>query len=191
MDAVRALPLLGVTPENVGDYSVRLSKVMPRRDPNEWLRYPSPEAHDRLYDYLFGYVWPDTAPRRRHSIRGRVVLQFLQVERGVSVYRFMGAFKVGELVELPSAGLHEDGAAASGALSRVAPSPLVIHEWRGNEIMDLHHLVDDERPKDPKGLKGLRVRYVRPAGYCGMDYRLSHRPFAESMLEGMVVEQVG
>lgn len=162
METVRALPLLGVTPESIDRYSVRLSKVMPHLDPNDWRRDPSPDARVKLYDHLFGYVWPDTAPRRRHTIKGEIVLQFLQVERGVSVYAFMGAFRVGELRR---------------------PDPDVprrrVYEWHDREIMNLHHYVGH-----------LKVRYVRPAGYCGMDYRLSHAPFAKSMLEGMIVEQL-
>lgn len=160
METVKALPLLGVTPENAAEYSVRLSKVMPHLDPNDWLRDSSPKARECLYNHLFGYIWPDTAPRRRHTIKGKTVLQFLQVERGVPVYAFMGAFGVGEIVEL-------------------GPRRL-IYEWRGNEVESLHHYVGN-----------LRVRYVRPAGYCGMDYRLSHQSFASSMLEGMVVQQIG
>lgn len=160
VNVVRALPLLGVTPENASEYCVRLSKVMPHLDSNEWLHDPSLEAHERLYDHLFGYVWPDTAPRRRHAMRGHLVLQFLQVERGMPVYRFMGAFRVGEIVEL-------------------GPRR-AIYQWRDNEVPQLRQYVGH-----------LLVRYVRPAGYCGMDYRLSHRPFAKSMMEGMVVERMG
>lgn len=159
MDAVKALPLLGVTPENACDYGVRLSKVMPHLDPNDWLRDPSPEAHERLYDHLFGYVWPDTAPRRRHAIKARIALQFLQVGRGEPVYRFMGAFNVGELVKLGER--------------------RYVYQWRDNEVPELHQYAGR-----------LIVRYIRPAGYCGMDYRLSHAPFAESMLEGMAVERM-
>ena len=56
-------------------------------------------------------------------------------------------------------------------------APLLVYDWRGNKISDLHQYVGK-----------LRVRYVRPAGYCGMDYRLDHQAFAEDMLERMVVE---
>lgn len=159
MEAVKALPLLGVTPQNISEYSVRLSKVIPHLDPNDWLRDSSRESLDKLYDHLFGHVWPNTAPRRKHTIKGEIVLQFLQVEAGVPVYRFMGAFRVGDLIEI--------GTRRS------------VYQWRGNEIPQLHKYVGR-----------LIVRYVRPAGYCGMDYRLSHRPFAESMWEGMVVERM-
>ena len=159
MEVIKALPLLGVTPQNVSEYSVRLSKVMPHLDPNDWLRDSTPESLEELYDHLFGHVWPDTAPRRKHTIKGEIVLQFLQVEAGTPVYRFMGAFRVGELIDL--------GPRRS------------VYQWRGNEITHLHQYA-----------RHLLVRYVRPVGYCGMDYRLSHRPFAESMLEGMVVERM-
>ena len=81
MEPIKALSLLGVSASNACEYCVRLSKVMPHLDPNEWLRDPSPAARDRLYDHLFGHVWPDTAPGRKHSMKGEFVLQFLQVER--------------------------------------------------------------------------------------------------------------
>lgn len=162
MEPIKALPLLGVTASNACEYCVRLSKVMPHLDPNEWLRDPSPAARDRLHDHLFGHVWPDTAPGRKHSMKGKFVLQFLQVERGVPVYAFMGAFKVGKIIGPSRPGVR---------------APLLVYDWRDNEISDLHQYVGK-----------LRVRYVRPAGYCGMDYRLDHQAFAEDMLERMVVE---
>lgn len=70
------------------------------------------------------------------------------------------------------------GAFRVGDLIEIGPRRSV-YQWRGNEIPQLHKYVGR-----------LIVRYVRPAGYCGMDYRLSHKPFAESMWEGMVVEQM-
>lgn len=74
----------------------------------------------------------------------------------------MGAFKVGKIV---------------GPFRPGVRAPLLVYDWRDNEITDLHQYVGK-----------LRVRYVRPAGHCGMDYRLDHKPFAEDMLERMAVE---
>ncbi len=153
MEPIKALPLLGVTAGNACDYCVRLSKVMPHLDPNEWLRDPSPAARDRLRDHLFGHIWPDTAPGRKHSMKG---------SSSCSSCRSSGAFP-------PMLSWGPSRLARSSGRPAPANAPLLVYDWRDNEIADLHQYVGQ-----------LRVRYVRPAGYCGMDYRLDHKPFAET-----------
>lgn len=42
---IKALPVLGITRENIGEYSIRLSKNLPGFDPASLLFEPNPSIH--------------------------------------------------------------------------------------------------------------------------------------------------
>ena len=154
MEPIKALPLLGVTAGNACDYCVRLSKVMPHLDPNEWLRDPSPAARDRLRDHLFGHIWPDTAPGRKHSMKG---------SSSCSSCRSSGAFPP-MLSWGPSRLARSSGRPAPANARR--SSSTIGATTRSRIFINT--------------LGSLGCGMFVPAYYCGMDYRLDHKPFAET-----------
>lgn len=118
---IKALPVLGITRENIGEYSIRLSKNLPGFDPASLLFDRTPQSTEVLNNHLFGYKWPKDAGQgmgRAHTIYGKTVLQFLQLDS--SKYVFVGGFHPGEIITVDTR---------------------EVYEWHGREVEEFRPFV--------------------------------------------------